>query len=131
MNRRGYFLLELLLSFALLSIIFIITMYFFVYQTRFCSNQIKRMDSSINVRIAIEFLSDKIKNANTVDFKNNILYVDNKKIYLNNDVLTYEYNSLPITNKINSFEVKSLGNGIYELSVISGNCSSTVFVKNR
>ncbi|CCJ34609.1 hypothetical protein CAAU_2526 [Caloramator australicus RC3] len=102
-----------------------------MFSNKLYKNIFKGLEGRENIRIATEFLQDKILSSKNIYFNNGILTVDNKKIYLNKDVLIYEYNSTPVVDKINYFNVIDLGRGVYEIHISSGSYVNKVIVKKR
>jgi len=131
MVKKGYILIELLIAIEIFVVVLSFSLDFFINQIHFFSRHSEKLDANINARIAIEFLSDKIRNASNIVITGDTVYVDNKKIYLKNDVLIYDYSSVPIANKISRFSVNFIGKGLYEINVDSFYTSYTVVVRNR
>lgn len=129
--KKGYILIETLTSILIIAALLCITLDFYINQTIFLNRQSEKIDSNLNARIAIEFLTDKIKNAENIILAGESVYVDNKKIFLKDDVLIYDYSSVQIANKIKKFSVNYIGNGLYEITVDSLFSSNSVIVKNR
>ncbi|WP_156792099.1 hypothetical protein [Caloramator australicus] len=123
--------MEVIIYFLVISLTFILTIEFFMFSNKLYKNIFKGLEGRENIRIATEFLQDKILSSKNIYFNNGILTVDNKKIYLNKDVLIYEYNSTPVVDKINYFNVIDLGRGVYEIHISSGSYVNKVIVKKR
>ncbi|WP_103896057.1 hypothetical protein [Caloramator fervidus] len=130
-RHKGYVLMEVFVWMFLISVMFICFFDMLIFNSKFYFNIIDSMDSRINTQIAMEFLIDKITNSKNISFQNGILYVDGKKIYLNKDVLIYEYGSTPVVDKIKNFTVLDLGNGLYEISVESKHDFKKIIIQKR
>jgi|GEM_PF-1766420 len=131
MRNKGYLLIEVIMYFLVIKLIFILIIEFYMFSNKLYNNIFKGLEGRENTRIATEFLQDKILSSKNIYFNNGILTVDNKKIYLNKDVLIYEYNSTPVVDKINYFNVIDLGRGVYEIHISSGSYVNKVIVKKR
>ncbi|KRQ86851.1 hypothetical protein ABG79_01342 [Caloramator mitchellensis] len=129
--KKGYILIETLSALILFAFLLYFTLNFYLNQINILNLNNKKLDSNINKRIAIEFLAEKIKNASSIVLNGDVVYIDNKKIYLKNDVLIYDYGSVQIADGIKKFSVIYLGKGLYEVKVESLYSSNSVIVKNR
>lgn len=131
MKKKGYFIIEVVIYILIVSMMFIFSIEFFIFSNKLYDNILRELEGRENTRIATEFLVDKILSSKNICFNNGILTVDNKKIYLNKDVLIYEYSSTPIVDKINYFYVLDLGRELYEINISSGKYLNKIIVKKR
>lgn len=131
MIKKGYTLIEVVASLAILSIITFITFDFFNHNNRIYSNINTSIDQKANVRIALEFIYSTIRDCAEIKVQNNVLTVDNKNIYVRNNILRYGTDSEQIAPFITNFQVTYKGSGLYKVVVSSEDYILSTLVKKR
>lgn len=153
-KKKGFTLVEMLVVLFIFSIIVMIVMDFFGFNNRLYSNISKSVDKHANARIAMEFLTSRIRDAKeepvlqggildttsgdtilTIDGTNSSMYlkIDGVRIYLENNIIKCDSGSQQAASNITSFIIKNKDSEskVYEVTVNSHDYSISTFIMNR
>lgn len=154
MRKKGFTLIEIMISLCILSILVLITFNFVLYNDKNYSSSGKGIDESINLRIGLEFLVNQIASADRVELIDlsgtvnaikvtsissynpgvylKITYgADVDKVYILRNILRYNTASEQIVSGIESFSIEDRGRGLYKISISSESQTLSTLIYRR
>jgi prepilin-type N-terminal cleavage/methylation domain-containing protein len=131
MIKKGYTLIEVIASLAILCIIVFISFDFLGHSNRVYSSINTSIEEKANVRIAMEFVYSCMRDGKQIKFQNNVLTIDNKDIYVKNGILRYGSDSEQIAPLVTNIQVVDKGMGLYKILIFSDEYLQSTFVKKR
>jgi prepilin-type N-terminal cleavage/methylation domain-containing protein len=133
--KKGFTLIEILVVLFIFSIIVVVCLNFFTTNNKIYSKVSKDVDKHSNVRIALEFVSKKIRDGKTIVISDSgrKISVDSKYIYLNNNILRYDTDSQQIASGITdiNFQEVNAEDGLYKIKITSNDYSLTTLIDKR
>lgn len=134
-TKKGFTLVEILVVLLIFSIVVVVCLDFFTTNNKIYSKVSKDVDKHSNVRIALEFVSKKIRDGKTIVITDGgrKISVDSKYIYLNNKILRYDTDSQQIAAGITDiiFQEVNAEDGLYKIKIISNDYSLTTLIDKR
>jgi prepilin-type N-terminal cleavage/methylation domain-containing protein len=131
MNKKGFTLIEVVLSLSILCIIAVISIDFIKLNDRVFYNISDSIDRKSNLRIAMEFLYRTIRDCDSIEILSNGIKVDNERIYIKNNILRYSVDSQQIAPNITNFSVDKITDILYKIHISSEDAELITFVKVR
>lgn len=124
MIKKGYTLIEVMVSLFIFFIIISLTLEFISFSMGLNMDLKGRSSDLINATIAIDFIQDKIRTGNIEPINNynkdrlEILKTfDGSILYLKNGILRYSTDSQQITPNIDYVFVEKISNNLFKISV--------------
>lgn len=133
MRKSGFTLIETVLVLFIISLISIASLSFIQFNINLFRNMEDSIDKQSNIRIAVDFVYDRIKEAKDIKVFDDEIMLDGKRVYVKNNILRYDTDSQQIAcgiNQIKVYEIKNNGK-LYCINVSSGDFSQTTLVLNR
>ncbi|MBU9721918.1 MULTISPECIES: PilW family protein [Bacillaceae] len=87
-NNKGLSLVEILISFALLSLVVLLVTSLHLFGQNQFNSQTNLSDNQANVRLAINILTKEVRNADTVTTENDRFYIDGTEYKANGNLVT-------------------------------------------
>jgi prepilin-type N-terminal cleavage/methylation domain-containing protein len=146
MKKKGLTLVELIISIAILSIVMTIAFNFLLSNNKIFNNTSKSVEKKQNIRLAMEYISNKIMDADKVewyisgakstapltvnnisigDVPENYLNIDDKKIYISGNVIRYDADTSAIVSGVYSLQIEEKEKDLYFVKISSGNTSDS------
>lgn len=134
-KKKGFTLIEIIAALFIFSIIVAITFNFINFNNYLFSNISSSVDKKGNLRIAMDFVIEKIRNGNVIiiEENNGKVTIDGKSIYVKNNILRYDVDSQQIAPEITDFKVfhENETSGLYRVRIVSEIYSFETFVMKR
>lgn len=132
MNRKGFSLIELIVAIFIFSLIVLTCSSIYTVNIKSFNYMDECVEERVNLRIAMDFLADLIRDGQSIVIEGNNVTIDGKRIYLINNILRYHTDSQQIANNVTSFKVSKLNeNGLYNIILTSGKYSLNTLIKKR
>lgn len=128
--RKGFTLVETLASLCIIFIIALSVINLFGENNKIFKNISSDVEIKTNLRIAIDFLYNTLKEADNILIENDIV-VDGRKIYLKKGILRYNTDSEQIAVGIDTFCVYRVKPALYKINVTSGEYTYSTYVQQR
>lgn len=129
MINKGVTLIELLIAISIFLIIATLCSDIFVNEIKDFKLTSININSSEELKIAMDFVYDKITIGNSITAGVNQITIDKDKVYLKNNVLRYDEDQQQIACNIDSFEVQKYNTkGLYKIILCSGKYTSSRFI---
>lgn len=153
MKKRGFSFVEVVIGMAIILVIAEISLEMYISNYRNYLKLSSYVDENTNLRIALEYIADEIinsKNVKLVKINENIhtfvdeinvnsevwqpkqyLLIDDKKIYIVNNIIRFNQNSNHVVSNIKSFSIKKNELMLYTITVNSKSLSLKTNVYKR
>jgi prepilin-type N-terminal cleavage/methylation domain-containing protein len=153
LKRRGFTLIEVLVSISILSIIAVSTLSFVGSSDSLGRDIIERVEENMNLRIGLEYLAREIQGADSVRLIKKVnysetevdeieassvssnpgfyIYIDGEKLFLIKNILRRHTESQQIVSGIKSFYIKSEEGELYTIKISSENYSLSTRIYKR
>ena len=132
MIKRGFTIVELMISLSIMVIIITICFNTYLLTLREFAVLEGGVDGKANVRIAMDFITERIREGRSIIFGVEDVTIDGDRIYLRNNILRHGTDSQQIANNINSFGVIRVNDGgLYKVSVVSGSLCTNTLIRKR
>lgn len=131
MKKRGITLIELIAALAFFMVIVSITFDVYNKNIKYYSDLGTSIDERANSRIALDFTAGHLRGAQIIGTASDSVSIDGHKIYLKNNILRYDYDSVQIANNITGFEVRALNSYLFRVTISAGDYSTTAIINTR
>lgn len=153
MKKKGFTLVEIMITLFILSIIAAVSLGFYISNRRAYTSLSHSVEEGVNVRIALEYFFRRIESSNNVLLIENrdgdeievdeitvysvdtlpkfYIYIDGEKIFIIDDIIRCNQKSEHVVSGIKSFTIKKNGEGVYYIRVASNNFSQSTKVSRR
>lgn len=154
MERRGFTLIEIIISLSILSILIVMSLGFVYGNEKIYSSTSKDIDGNINLRIGLEFLINEILDADKVELVDkssgreivsksiivttvsgttgSYLKINGDLVYIKNSILRNDTLSQQVVSGIKAFSIEDRGEGLYKIVISSDKSSlSTIIYKRK
>lgn len=111
-NERGYSLVELFISLAILSLIVILVTSIQLFGQKQVTNQNERANLQAEVRLALNVVTKEIRGAETLSIYNNIVTLNDGDVTIKKEGETITKNGQVIASKIEDFRIKQDANKV-------------------
>lgn len=154
MERRGFTLIEIIISLSILSILIVMSLGFVYGNEKIYSSTSKDIDGNVNLRIGLEFLINEILDADKVELVDkssgreivsksiivttvsgttgSYLKINGDLVYIKNSILRNDTLSQQVVSGIKAFSIEDRGEGLYKIVISSDKSSlSTIIYKRK
>lgn len=129
MRDKGLTLIELLIAISIFLIITTLCSDVFINEIKDFKLTSTNINSSEELKIAMDFVCDKITIGNIITTGVNQINIDRDIVYLKNNVLRYDEDQQQIACDIDSFEVQKYNaNGLYKIILCSGKYTNSRYI---
>lgn len=128
-RKKGFTLVEGICSLLIITIVIIGVLNFYKISNRLLLTTEVQTTSNSNLRIAQEFLAERIRKGSSITVGDKIIIIDNNSIYVENGILRYGTSSQQISPDIESVLIEDIGNDLYKIILNGKNEKLLTIVK--
>lgn len=116
-RKRGFTLVEGIVSLLIISIVIITSLNFYRVSKKLLLETENQGHINSNLRIAQEFIVDKVRNSNDLILDKGSIFIDGKRLFVEKNILRYNTASQQISTDIVKVSVENMENSIYRITV--------------
>lgn len=153
MERRGFTLIEIIISLSILSILIVMSLGFVYGNEKIYSSTSKDIDGNVNLRIGLEFLINEILDADKIELIDkssgkeivsrsilvtnvsgtigSYLKINGDLVYIKNSILRNDTLSQQVVSGIKAFSIEYRGEGLYKIVISSDKSSLSTIIYKR
>lgn len=128
-KSRGFTLVEGVVSLLIISIVVITSLNFYRVSKKLLLEGEKQGNINSNLRIAQEFIVDKVRNSENLVLDNGSIFIDGKKLFVEKNILRYNTASQQISTDIIKVSIENMENSICRITVTGEYETISTFVK--
>ncbi|KMT21332.1 PilW family protein [Clostridium cylindrosporum] len=117
-KKRGFTLIEAISSLFIISIVVIGSLNFYKISGNLLSSSENQGIINTNLRIAQEFIVDKVKNSSTIRLNGSSILIDGDRLFVERSILRYGSASQQISPDIMKVSVEDIGSNLYRINTI-------------
>lgn len=128
-RKRGFTLVEGVVSLLIISIVIITSLNFYRVSKKLLLESENQGNINSNLRIAQEFIVDKVRNSSDLILDKGSIFIDGKRLFVEKNILRYNTASQQISTDIVKVSVENMENSIYRITVFGEYETMSTIVK--
>lgn len=130
-RKKGFTLIESMSALFIISIVVIWTLKFYKQSNSMIRSIESETTINTNLRIAQEFLVEKVRDSNTILLNGGSIIINGERIFVQNGILRLKTESQQIAPNVAKVTVENLGDNTYRITTIGKYETLSTIVKKR